>query len=274
MHISSRSPSFHDSRVADTAVAVLVLMLILNFYSLVSGNLLALIPLALQSSFLILFGHGHRWYRPVGLVLFGLLAVGGTLGLLAIGMNGLLAMAAPAQASAGQLTLTNIGYKLSAAVFGSFMFYALVQTSPPRSGTLRLRLRGWKQAGFGRACRNAFVLRVGLVILFFAFGVALGLTGRAHWASDYSMLINFSEHLLLVAGLVAGTVHARGNLFTHALLFSVMSWVFLLPFSLGSPGTWLLGLYVFLVEAVIGAALLSVYYRYRPPQLLLPARRD
>jgi hypothetical protein len=64
-------------------LALVCVVALLNFYYLLAGHVFSFLPIILQSSFLFFFALSHRYYRNIGLILFGLTALSGVFGLIA-----------------------------------------------------------------------------------------------------------------------------------------------------------------------------------------------
>ncbi len=245
--------SFDKKSIHLAAFGILGFLIFLNLYYLYTGVYLSLFPILFQCLFIILFSTSNKLYRRIGLLLFGLIAIGSISGVLSILLNWLLFFLDETKADHTKFQLFNVLRHLSLSLIGSFFFISLLKTTVHESDQLTRDLKKWKRFNFRIAFRDSVLIRGFILLLSLGIGVVFGVLQHFEIAthSDYTLQLNYFEHFLLTFGSIFSVYRSKENFFSQSIILSLLNWILFLPFVLSNVQLWFQSFYIFLIEGII-----------------------
>lgn len=245
---------FRNTLFKKVLTFALSLLVIVNYAQLLTGQILALLPLALQCAFLFFLACNHRFYRSSGVFVFGIIMLIGVLGLISSFTTALQVLMGAEEVHPERIYFKSVSGFVFLAAIGFLILKALLTQTPLVSQSLsRPLFKEPSTISLRKAVRDSLLIGAVVYAGSALLGVILGLFNLNELVEMYSAYFNISGLIAVLALTTVSVIRARMNLLGQAFFVSFFYWLILLPMNWlrNTMWDWLITGSVFVLQAII-----------------------
>ncbi len=225
-----------------------------NYYSFLAGEYIALLPLFLQLFFLFLFAINHEYQKYIGYLIFGLWFLSGIFGFTASCAYSVNQLLSDTQLNSDRLTFISIFQSSIFLTFGSVGLLALKkQKFKELLQPNFLNYFDYKNISTKKAIRDAIIIRIIIFVMSIGFGIILGLFDQVEFATEYAVYLNISEYIfLLIFTTISVVIYAKSQIL-QSIVLSIFNLIILMIIKFDQFNLLLSTSYVFIISGIMAS---------------------